>query len=51
MSRPEIEEMLIQVEEVAVITDSKAGTWQVAVLKTILKALIFILVDMKNKVE
>ena len=51
MNRAEIEEMLIEVEEAAITTDSKAGTWQVAVLKTILRALIFILTDMKNKVE
>ena len=51
MNKIEIEEMLRQVEEAAITTSGKAGTWQVNVLKTILKALIFILIDMKNKFE
>ena len=51
MKKYEIEEMLRQVEEAAITTSSKTGTWQVSVLKTILKALIFILTDMKNKFE
>ena len=51
MKTYEIEKMLIEVEEAAITTGGKAGTWQVSVLKTILKALIFILTDMKNKSE
>lgn len=49
MEKYEIEEMLREVEEATITTSGKAGTWQISVLKTILKALIFILTDMKNK--
>ena len=45
----EIERQIVEVEEAAIVTSSKVGTWQVNVLKTILKTLLFILHYMKDK--